>query len=480
MNYVLDNNGKAYRRFFEEICAIPHESFKEKAISDYIVSFAKERNLWCYQDELWNVIVKKPASPGYEDHLPVMLQGHTDMVCEKAPGVDFDFDKDPLQLYVEDGYLKARGTTLGADCGHGVAYILAILDDTTLRHPPIEAFFSVQEEAGIGGPLGVDYSQFTAKRLVNTDIMFEGATYLSTANVVGGKFSADAPQQENHDPTYSLRVSGCYGGHAAMDLWRDPANAIQITLRTIAQIRQKYTVRIVSLRGGTIKNNIPTDCELRFTCNETFDSTLAQIVSAVEQEVRGEFLSTDPDLHIHIENVSRAAMAVSVADSQRLLSLLSILPTGVCQRSLSVENFALSSRNLGTVSLEDSLLTVGYMFRSNYYPRLDAMMNEVLPAAELLGAKYHEEYRYYGYTVDKDAPMNQIFAEVYHEFTGKQLQYLYIHGGTDAGTIMHGMHGMDVVCIGPNTENIHRPGERLDIASFDRTYQYFVEFLSRL
>ena len=158
MKYILDHEGKKYRKFFEDICSIPHVSYNEKALSDYIVNFAEERGLWHKQDEVWNVIIKKPASPGYEEHEPVMIQGHIDMVGVKLPESDHNFETDPLPIYVEDGFIRSKGTTLGADCGHGISYMLGVLDDNSLKHPPIEALFTVQEEVGIGGPKHLDYT----------------------------------------------------------------------------------------------------------------------------------------------------------------------------------------------------------------------------------------------------------------------------------------------------------------------------------
>ena len=195
MKYVMNHEGKPHRKFFEDICAIPHGSYNEKGISDYLVQFAEERGLSCYRDELWNVLIKKPGSAGYEDHPPVMLQAHTDMVCVKRPESDFNFETDPLQLFVEDGWLQAKDTTLGADCGHGVAYMLAILDDKELAHPPLEAFFSVQEEVGIGGPKFFDYSKVQAKKLINFDIFDEGLSWISTTSVKGGDFLRKVAQK---------------------------------------------------------------------------------------------------------------------------------------------------------------------------------------------------------------------------------------------------------------------------------------------
>ena len=238
MKYILDHKGKMYRKFFEDIAAIPHESFKEKALSDYIVKFAQDRGLWCHQDEVWNVIVKKPAYKGYEKHPPVMIQGHIDMVCVKTAESNHNFDTDPLKLYVEDGFLKAKDTTLGADCGHGISYMLGILDDKDLKHPPLECVFTVQEEVGIGGPKYLDYSLLTAKRLIFTDSMEEGRPELSTTSVLGGNFIKNIHfnKYEKQENFLKISAEGMKGGHAAVDINSGRANAVKVISRLLYNI----------------------------------------------------------------------------------------------------------------------------------------------------------------------------------------------------------------------------------------------------
>ena len=232
MNYVLDSS-KAHHKYFEELCYIPHPPFQEKALSEYVIAFAKERGLWYYTDSLYNVVVKKPATPGYENAAPVMLQAHMDMVCEKTPEKVFHFETDPLQLQVRDGWVMATDTTLGADDGYGVAYMLAILDADDIPHPALECFFSVQEEVGIGGPRGMDYSQLSARRYINLDGVQEGSTNVSTANVIGGDFKRPIVMQENSKPCYTVHICGLSAGHASLNIVKDQANAVKLAARIL-------------------------------------------------------------------------------------------------------------------------------------------------------------------------------------------------------------------------------------------------------
>lgn len=483
MKYILDNNGKPYRKYFEEICAIPHISYQEKALSDYIVEFAKSRGLWYYQDEIWNVIVKKPAYRGYESHLPVMIQGHIDMVGEKTPDSNFNFETDSLELYVENGFLKAKDTTLGADCGHGIAYMLAILDDTTLKHPAIEAVFTVQEEVGIGGSKSLDYSKLAAKRLIFTDSMKEGSPEISTTTVIGGMLKRKISFTNNDKPVFMISVEGLYGGHAAVNIIRDQANAIKVGARVVSEILKELNteVKIVDIKGGTIKNNIPEICYIAFACEEKFDG-IKKIVDRIANEIHEEHKVTDPNLNITLTEESLVDKAIDGPNSKDILEWLRLIPVGVQMRSLEVEGFPLTSRNLGTAECVGNQLILGYMFRSCIESHIQMLQDEMAIISEKFNAEFKEEYRYSGYTADEKGPLISLYGEVYKELTGgKEISPIHVHAGTDVGTIIERMGSdMDVVGIGPNTYNFHRPGESLDLDSFDRAYTYITKVLERL
>ena len=481
--YVMNHEGMPWRKYFEELSAIPHESFNEKGISDYLVAFAKERGLWRHRDEIWNVIIKKPASPGYEDHPPVMLQGHTDMVCEKAPGSVFNFRTDSLQLYIEDGWLKAKDTTLGADNVSGLAYMLTVLDDKTLKHPPIEAFFSVQEEVGIGGPRFVDYSLFESKKLINFDIMTEGHTYVATGNVVGGTFvKSFACVTSKNVPTYQLHIGGLFGGHGAIDIINEQCNAIKASARIMFQFMKEFKLNIADYLGGRHpqKNNIPTDAYVTFTSKDGSLEQLENIASDVEAKLRIEHEISDPGLYVELKQVEPVEKVYDDLSTMGMVELVLVLPTGMFMRSRKVADFPVGSRNMGTLFIENNQLNIGYMFRAAFKSIIADYMDQTLTLAERFGAVYQEEYRYSGIYDPEDTPLKKLYAQVYKEASGKDLICLYCHGGTDVGTIVDNIPGMDNVAFGPNTLDIHRPGERLEIASFDRVYGHLVTLLERL
>jgi len=483
MKYIMDHEGKPWRKYFEDLCSIPHESYNEKGFSDYLVKFAEERGLWCYRDDIWNVIIKKPASPGYEDHPPVMIQSHTDMVCEKVPGSDFNFATDPLQLYVEDGWLKAKNTTLGADAGHGVAYMLAILDDTSLKHPPLEALFSVQEEVGIGGPHHLDYSQVESKQIINFDMMREGAITVACGYVVGGTlFKSVAYKPIKDVPTYELHVGGLFGGHGAANIRKEQANAIKASGRIMYQFMKKYKLNIADYIGGRHPqmNNIPTDAFVTFTCGEAGLEELADIAVTVEAALKVEYEVSDPGLYVEVKKVEDAVKVLTDTSTRSVVELVQVLSTGTFLRSRKVADLPLGSRNMGTLFFDNNMLNIGYMFRAGFSSINEDYIDQIFIIAERFGAVYEEEYRYSGYYDPEDTPMKNIFAKVYKEATGQDPTYFYGHHGTDVGTIVEYVGGMDTLSIGPNTLDIHRPGERLEIASFDRVYGYAVKVLEQL
>lgn len=478
MKYILDHEGKMYRKFFEDIAFIPHESFKEKALSDYIVKFAEDRGLWWNQDEVWNVIIKKPASPGYEDHAPVMIQGHIDMVCVKTADSNHNFDTDPLQLYVEDGFLRAKGTTLGADCGHGISYMLSILDDKTLKHPPIECLFTVQEEVGIGGPKYLDYSLLTAKRLIFTDSMGEGEPEMSTTGVLGGSFIKEVvPEAAEKDYFYKISVGGLAGGHAAVDINKGRGNAIKIMARCLYELMKIGSVQICSFTGGTMRNNVPNTGEM-IICTDLEE--IKSIIDKMDAAIKVEHGKTDPDPFIVAEPGKPANSALSMKDTKDIVGWLMQIPTGTYMASTEDPAFPLTSRNLGTADLKGDKFIIDYQFRTAIEPHIEMMYDEQMVLCEIFGATWEKAFEYPGYVAEVGTPMYKTYEEVYEGYTGEKLKPKHIHAGTDVGTIIKGMGGLDVVGIGPNTYKFHTPEEALDLASYDRAYKYMVGVLEKL
>ncbi len=490
MHYILDHTDKPYLKFFEDICAIPHESFNEKAISEYIVQFAKDRGLWYYTDDLWNVVIKKPASPGYENRKPVMLQAHTDMVCEKTPDSDFNFDTDPLELYVEDGWLHARTTTLGADDGYGVAYMLAVLDDDTIPHPPLECFFSVQEEVGIGGPRGFkNYACFESRRIINLDANEEGTTNAFQTAVIGGEWKlplayGPAPKGLNW---YHVHLDGFTAGHASLDHVWGRGTAIGWSLRVAAALYDAFgTMPLAGYSGGTFRNNLSRNADFTFGSERKLED-VAAVVAKIEAQAKNEHAETDPNLWFEVKKAEEPETVLTAESAEKALDFVSVLPDGISMLYQCERKVLKTANNLGIVRMERDgtagTMTVGYMFRTSFKPARDEMFRKMQIIGRLFGATYNEEYRYSGYKLKMDGDLYKTWNQVYRDATGKDLYIKYTGGGNDVGTIMEGLGGEELceaIGIAPDNPFVHTPREKLDLASFDRAYRYLLEVLKRL
>lgn len=496
--FVLNHEGKPYRRFFEEISMIPRNSFDEKRICEYLVEYAEKKGFWHYSDEIGNVLIKKPGSPGYERKEPVLIQAHTDMVCVKTPDSKHDFTKDPLDLYVdEQGWLRARGTSLGADNGAGVAHMLALLDDPDLKHPPLEAFFSVQEEQGLGGARNMDYSHFQSKRVISTDILFEGVNYRTTADAIGGDFIKKVSFESCRKKALSLKVHQCFGGHAALNISKDPANAIKCAARLLFYINESCPITLAAITGGSARNNVPTDCTAVFTYEEADFSKIETTVRDLTAVIKKDFSFTDPDLAVDLSQAPSPARCLTKADSESVLTFLYILPTGVYYRNhkygrtqsfvetsagpLSHDVFA--STNTGLASIENDRLIIGKMFRGGAGAIVLDLKKQVEVMSAAYGAHYEEEYRYPGFTVPDDSRLTAMYEQIYYESAGKKVVDVNLHGGNEGGTMVNSLGGpeaVDIVSIGVDSTDLHTFDEAMNLDSFDRVYRYLVTLLERL
>lgn len=485
MTYIFEHEHKEkpYLKVFEDISAIPRGSYNEKGVSDYIVKFAKERGLWCMQDDALNVFIKKPATPGYEDHEPVILQGHMDMVCEKEPGSDHDFMKDPLELYVEDGWLKARETTLGADDGVAVAYILAILDDDELEHPPLECVINTAEEAGVLGALAFDTSLLTGKKLVGLDGCTEGTSTILTSGVIGGSFFKSISWENKTDNLYKIKVEGLNAGHAAGNIGKEQANAIKAVGRILYYLNQSYDINIVYIKGGTYRNAIAEECEVIFSTSSGDFDGIKEIFDKYSGLEISEHKVSDPGIKFTFDKTDGYNKAISKDISKDIIDFLYFTPSGTCMRSVVYDLLPIASRNIGTINIierdDEECLEVTYLFRCVNSVELEDMCNKGIKMSEAWGFDFEVQSKYSGYEIEPGNDFYNTYAEVYKDMSGKELQYETVHYGTDVGTYAERIPGLDIIVVSPEIVDVHRPTERLNLASFDRAYQYLEEVLRR-
>ncbi len=503
MTYILDST-RPECRYFEEICAIPHGSGNEKALSDYIVSFAKARGLWVHQDELYNVIVKKPASPGYEASPPVMLQAHIDMVCEKDKGVEFDFTKDPLELYVEDGWVKARGTTLGADDGCGVAYMLAILDDKNAKHPPLECVFTTNEETGMAGAAALNYSHISARRVVGLDAAGETVTVVASAGGLRIKVTRNVTVVPAREATVSFLVKGLQGGHSGIFINKERGNSIKIAARLLHRLRSSgIQFNLCKLNGGSKENAIPRDCEVVLTCGAADVERAWAVIREVEGEVKAELAHSDPDIRVERLEAGKCGQALSDDDTRAIIDFAVLVPNGVAAMNMAFPGLVQTSNNVGVVEVDSCgcgrdvsvegqagsqvggqadgrKFSMAISLRSSSETGIDELCSRITLLCNLCGMEYQTGSRYPGMEYQPDSPWRQRYAKFMKETWGKELRVVAGHAGGEGGYFASKLPGMQIVHLGPFIEGAHSPSEKMDISSFIRTYEFLRAFLASL
>lgn len=477
MEHILDHT-KAHQRYFEEMTQIPHGSFNEAAYSDYLVAFAKANNLRYLQDDMYNVIIYKDASQGYEDHEPVILQAHMDMVCEKNNDTEFDFTTQGLQLYIEDGLLKAKGTTLGADDGTGVAYMLALLADDTAKHPPLECVFTVQEEVGLFGALALKKEYFHGKRLINLDDGGENATCTTSAggmNVIMKKDRILIPTQEQG---YRLEVKGLSGGHSGGEIDKEKGNANKLLARVLYTLNQRYGIQLADINGGIKDNAIPREAQACFICDAPMEK-LAESVAQARKIFRQELEFSDANVDVIVKECDVEGV-MSIEDSEEIITLLLVLPNGLRHRSMSIEGLSVASSNIGVVTTTPEEIIINASLRGAMESYVDTFALEMDALADAYGFATTHEARYPSWSYRADSPMRETLKTVCQEVLGKELQLIAVHGGLECGVFKAMNEDMDIVTMGPKTQDIHTPQEALDLASFDATFALLKAFVEAL
>lgn len=454
--------------YFNEIAKIPHGSKNEKAISDYVVNFAKEHNLKYKQDAVYNVIIDKEASQGYENAEPLILQAHMDMVPEKNRDSDHDFLKDPLDLYVEDGLLKARGTTLGADDGTGVAYMLAILEDDSLPHPALECIFTTMEEIGLLGASELKPEDVHANRMVSLDGGPEGCTLLSSAGGATVYSRRKITWVENSNPAYCVMVKGLTGGHSGGEIHKEKGNANKLVARLVKEAQLAgVDVQLVKYNGGLKDNAIPREADIVFTST----TPVEEIRTALEKtagDIKTELEFSDAGFQMEFTETS-ADKKISLEDSQKILDYAYLIPDGFKHRSMVIEGLTVTSLNLGVVVTDEEMITFSSMLRSALDSGTQNLINEINVLAGIQGMEVEATAIYPGWNYSETSAMRDIYSKVMKD-RGQELKVEAAHGGCECG-IFKGLNpNIDIISFGPIARYIHTPDEELDLGSFDRAY----------
>lgn len=454
-------------KYFEEICKIPHGSDNETEIANYIAEFANTRGLECYKDEANNVLVRKNATKGREDEKSLLLQGHTDMVCEKDGGVAHDFLTDPLNLYIENGFLHAKGTTLGADDGIAVAAMLAILDGALKSHPPIECLFTAGEEIGMIGAGKFDFSQIKSRRMINIDSETEGKAVVGCAGGVRSELVLPIKRIPKKGDCLRVRLGGLAGGHSGEDINKGRLNANRLMGRLLTELSFKLDIAISSINGGSKDNAIPRECVAEIDVPDFFDALYE--TENIAKIINKELSDDDKDFFCAVEHCEFDSV-LDTESADKLMLAINNTPCGVIEMSLDVAGLVEWSANLGVIETREDSVKLTFLTRSGIDERIDYSMHALDRLAKALGGEVGHFGRYTGWSYAKTSPTRDAYLEAYKALFGKDAGCEIIHAGLECGLIRANIPDMDIISIGPNIIALHSPSERLDIASAERLW----------
>lgn len=467
--------------YFEEICKIPHGSGNTRQISDYLKAFADEHGLYCRQDELNNIIMIKEASKGYEDHEPVLLQGHMDMVAVKDADCTIDMTKDGLQLEILGDRLSAKGTSLGGDDGIAVAFGLALLAGEEYRHPKIELILTVDEEVGMEGAAGLKVDDLTAKRMINLDQEEEKMFIVGCAGGARIDIRKKTETEQVKGVLCKLKISGLQGGHSGQEINKERGNAICLMGRLLAALQEKTPVYLKEVSGGTADNAIPNE-----VCAEIVVTEWTEDVAAFMEEqfcgIKAEFAGKEDGLKCELQVGAEDALieVCNRKDSEQWIHLLNVIPHGVIANSVKMKGLVETSLNPGILNVSAVEGMVSTSVRSSNAAAKEALINQLKSLAALCGATVGIRGDYPGWDYDPDSPLREKMVTIYEEMYGVKPQIEAIHAGLECGIFQSKIPGLDCVSIGPDMQDIHTTRETLSIPSVQRVWKFLLKVLESL
>lgn len=467
--------------YFEEICKIPHGSGNTGQISDYLKAFADEHGLYCRQDELNNIIMIKEASKGYEDHEPVLLQGHMDMVAVKDADCTIDMTKDGLQLEILGDRLTAKGTSLGGDDGIAVAFGLALLAGDQYRHPRIELILTVDEEVGMEGATGLTVDDLTAKRMINLDQEEEKIFITGCAGGARIDIRKKTETEQVKGMLCKLKISGLQGGHSGQEINKERGNAICLMGRLLAALQEKTPIYLKEVNGGTADNAIPNE-----VCAEIVVTEWTEDIAAFMEEkfcgLKAEFAGKEDGLKCELQVGAEDALIeiCNRKDSEQWIHLLNVIPHGVIANSVKMKGLVETSLNPGILNVSAVEGMVSTSVRSSNAAAKEALINQLKSLAALCDATVGIRGDYPGWDYDPDSPLREKMVTIYEEMYGVKPQIEAIHAGLECGIFQSKIPGLDCVSIGPDMQDIHTTRETLSIPSVQRVWKFLLKVLESL
>ncbi len=460
---------------FSDLNAVPRASKKEERVIQFMMDFGKNLGLETMQDEVGNVIIKKSASAGMEDRETIVMQSHLDMVHQKNSDTEFDFDTEGIKMSFEDGWVKADGTTLGADNGIGVATIMAILASDTIQHPAVEALFTIDEETGMTGALGLKGGLLSGKILLNLDTEDDEELTIGCAGGVDVTASGNyTPLNVDTCPRYRLSVTGLNGGHSGMDIHKGYGNANKIMNRILFQL--KDAIRIVEIDGGGLRNAIPRESFALFLAKIDLKDTISTLI----HEITAEYAVTDPEIKIEFEEAGQGEKYLPKEFQDQILRSIYACPSGIYRMSPDIDGLVQTSNNLARVLVKDGKYEVLCLTRSSVESEKWDIADAIGSCFELIGAKVEHSGSYPGWAPKPDAAIIKLMRDIYKARFNSEPHVNACHAGLECGIIGTNYPDMDMISFGPNITGAHSPDEKVEVKSVEKYWGYLMEVLKNI
>ncbi|MFZ4835036.1 beta-Ala-His dipeptidase [Rouxiella sp. Mn2063] len=467
---------------FAKICSIPHPSYHEEALAQHIVEWAQAQNIHVERDQVGNILLRKPATAGMEKRKPVVLQAHLDMVPQKNNDTVHDFTKDPIQPYIDNGWVKARGTTLGSDNGIGMASALAVLADNSVEHGPLEVLLTMTEEAGMDGAFGLQPNWLQADILINTDSETEGEIYMGCAG--GVDFITTLPLQRDAIAAgaslFKLTLKGLKGGHSGAEIHLGLGNANKLLARFLCEHADTLGLQLLDFTGGTLRNAIPREASAILAVAANQQNALQAAVNEFLATLKFELAAVEKNITLLLESTESNAKALSQDSQNRFLALLNATPNGVIRMSDDVKGVVETSLNLGVVSLTEKEAEIVCLIRSLIDSGKDYVVSMLTSVGQLAGAKTSPKGGYPGWKPDAASPVMALVRELYQDLFNKTPNIMVIHAGLECGLFKKPYPDMDMVSIGPTITGPHSPDEQVHIESVALYWKLLIELLKAI
>ncbi|MEG9490143.1 aminoacyl-histidine dipeptidase [Mannheimia indoligenes] len=467
-------------QWFDKVCAIPHPSYHEEELAEFIVNWAKSKNFFVERDEAGNVLIRKPATAGMEDRAVIALQAHLDMVPQANAGTVHDFKKDPIQPYIDGEWVKAKGTTLGADNGIGLASCLAVLDSDDLAHPTIEVLLTMTEEAGMEGAIGLRPNWLTADIMINTDTEENGEIYIGCAGGENVNITLPVflvPHQQDAALTFTLK--GLQGGHSGCDIHTTRANAIKVFARILEEAYNEVEFQISAVQGGSVRNAIPREAHATLIVSAENKEKLTACLTQTAEQLKTELRIAEPNFQFFIEEADVPEQAFDLASTARVIHFINALPNGVVRNSDVVENVVETSLSIGVLSTKESDVKATILARSLIEGGKADIRSKIRSLATLVGAEVDFSGNYPGWEPNPDSKITPLTKAIYDDILGYESQIKVIHAGLECGLINKIYPNMDFVSIGPTILNAHSPDEKVHIPAVETYWKLLTRLLAQ-